>query len=128
MAEYKYFTEAEFGALTPSCSLSDMDETFMRRLDFVRELTGQPLYVNCAYRSSEWDKEKGRSGNSYHCKGLAVDVRCKDSKYRARLVAAAVVAGILGIGVYPNFIHLDGRQDPCMFLGFTNVERDGSEN
>lgn len=126
MADYKYFSEAEFNALTPSCSLSDMDQSFMLRLERVRQITHQPLYINCAYRSPEWDKEKGRTGNSYHCKGLAVDVRCKDSNYRARLVCAALVSGIYGIGIYPDFIHLDGRQRACMFLGFTDVERDGS--
>lgn len=115
--KYKFFTEEEFNALTPSCSLSDMDETFMKRLDFVRGLTGRPLFLNCAFRSSDWDKSKGRTGNSFHCKGLAVDVHCVDSKYRASLVASAFIAGIHGIGIYPDFVHLDGRKEPCLFWG-----------
>lgn len=115
--KYQFFTEEEFNSLTPSCSLSDMDSEFMRRLDIARKIAGVPFVLNCAYRSEAWDKEKGRSGNSFHCKGQAVDIRCGDSKIRALIIYSLWLCGIKGVGIYPTFIHADFRMDPICFLG-----------
>lgn len=73
-------------------------------------MCGFPLVLNCAFRTPEWDKSKGRSGNSYHTKGLAVDVRCYDSQKRAEIVCGALVLG-LSVGVYSSFIHIDMRPE-----------------
>lgn len=109
--DYKpvYFTEKELARLTPSCSLKDMDEQFMRRLDFARTIAGIPFVLNCAYRSKKWDISKGRSGNSFHCIGRAVDIRCNDSMNRAKIVYSLLNAGFKSIGLYPSFIHVDDR-------------------
>lgn len=109
--DYKpvYFSEKELASLTPSCSLNDLDERFLKRLDFARTIAGIPFVLNCAYRSKEWDISKGRSGTSYHCKGRAADIRCNDSTFRAKIVYAALIAGFKSIGLYPSFIHLDDR-------------------
>lgn len=109
--DYKpvYFTEKELNNLTPSCSLMDMDEQFMKRLDFARTIAGIPFVLNCAYRSKEWDITKGRDGNSYHCKGRAVDIRCNDSQNRAKIIYSCLNAGFKSIGLYPTFIHVDDR-------------------
>ena len=66
----KYFHDLEFKACTPSCDISQMDKRFLDKLDLLREFCGFPLVLNCAYRSPEWDKQRGRSGNSFHTKGL----------------------------------------------------------
>lgn len=103
----RYFTQAEFKRCTPSCSLAQMDESFLRTLDQVREYAGIPLVLNCAYRSVAWDKAKGRSGNSAHTRGKAVDIRCNASVTRWKIVRAAIDAGVRRIGIGENFIHLD---------------------
>lgn len=103
----KYFTEKEFNKCIPSCSMSDMDAEFMNVLDAIREEAGIPLVLNCAYRSKEWDISKGRSGNSAHTKGCAIDVRCNDSSNRYRIIQAAIKIGIPRIGIGKNYIHLD---------------------
>lgn len=113
----RYFSEKEFNALTPSCSLSDMDSSFLHALDAARHISGVPFVLNCAYRSESWDKEKGRSGSSFHCKGQAVDIRCGDSKARALIVFSLWLCGIRGIGIYSTFIHADFRKEPICFLG-----------
>ena len=56
----KYFSESEFKKCVPSCSEKDMDGAFLSLLDEVRSKAGIPLVLNCAYRSVEWDKSKGR--------------------------------------------------------------------
>ena len=70
----KYFKESEFKACTPRCSMQDMSQQLMYMLDAAREIAGIPFVLNSAYRSKEWDKSKGRTGNSAHTRGLAVDI------------------------------------------------------
>ena len=103
----RYFSPAEFKRCTPSCSLAQMDDNFLRTLDKVREYAGIPLVLTCAYRSKEWDLAKGRNGNSAHTRGKAVDIRCNTSVTRWKIVRAAIDAGIRRIGIGSNFVHLD---------------------
>ena len=103
----KYFSPSEFKRCVPSCSIEDMDGGFLALLDKVREKAGIPLVLNCAYRSREWDIAKGRSGNSAHTRGKAVDIRCNSSATRFKIVKAAMECGIVRIGIGKSFVHLD---------------------
>ena len=103
----KYFSAQEFKRCTPSCDITQMDAGFLQVLDEVREGAGIPLVLNCAYRSVAYDKSKGRSGNSAHTRGKAVDIRCNTSANRYKIVAAALGAGIRRIGIGKTFVHLD---------------------
>ena len=103
----KYFSDSEFRKCTPSCSIDDMDEGFLELLDKIREDAGIPLVICCAYRSKEWDKKRGRSGNSAHTRGKAVDIRANDSVNRLKIIKAALNNGIRRIGVGKGFVHID---------------------
>lgn len=103
----KYFTAAEFHRCTPACSIQQMDPEFLALLDRVREAAGIPLVLTCAYRSREWDEAKGRSGNSAHTRGKAVDIRCNASATRYKIVRAALECGVRRIGIGKTFVHLD---------------------
>lgn len=111
----KYFSPAEFQRCSPACKESDMDPDFLERLDQFREFVGIPLMLTCAYRSKAYDKAKGRTGNSAHTRGLAVDIRCNASDTRWRIVSAAVCFGFKRIGIGKGFIHLD--MDPSLPQG-----------
>lgn len=117
----KYFHDLEFLACTPSCNIAQMDRAFLLQLDDLRARCGFPLVLNCAYRSKEWDISKGRSGNSYHTKGRAVDIRCLDNEKRAAIVLNALLLGFT-VGVYPRWIHIDNRDyvNPSLFYGISN--------
>ena len=103
----KYFSANEFRACTPSCSIEQMDAGFLELLNRVREVYGIPLELNCAFRSVAHGKERGRSGNSAHTRGRAVDIRCNASATRYKIVAAALECGIRRIGIGRTFVHLD---------------------
>ena len=103
----KYFSEVEFNRCVPSCSMRDMDNDFLLLLDRVRESCGIPLILNCAYRSKEWDISKGRNGNSSHCRGKAVDIRCNNSATAFKIVKAAMDNGISRIGIGNGYVHID---------------------
>jgi hypothetical protein len=45
------------------------------RMDEIRENYGKPIYVNSWYRCKELNAEVGGAEDSYHLKGLAVDIR-----------------------------------------------------
>ena len=103
----KHFEESEFNRCIPSCSMEDMDNEFLNLLDKLREKCGFPIIISCAYRSKEWDLKKGRSGNSAHTKGKAVDIICKNSSIAYAIVKNAIELGIKRIGIGRNYIHID---------------------
>lgn len=112
MIPSKYFKEAEFQRCTPACSLQDMDPGFMITLDKLRARAGIPLVITSAYRPVAYEKKKGRSGNSAHTRGLAVDIRCNSSSNRYKITKAAIDLGIRRIGFGNGFIHVD--TDPSL--------------
>lgn len=102
-----YFTDAEFRRCTPPCTIDDMQQVFLDKLDELRGEAAIPLVLNCAYRSRAYDLKKGRSGQSAHCRGLAVDIRCSTGLNRLRILRACARVGITRIGVGRTFIHVD---------------------
>lgn len=103
----KYFCDDEFRRATPACSITDMNEQFMKCLDSAREYAGIPFIISSAYRSVEHELSKGRPGTSSHCKGIAVDIKCRDSISRMKIVSGLVQAGFMRIGIHSRFIHAD---------------------
>lgn len=107
MRTARYFTDSEFRKCNPPCRIDDMQQSTLDMMDAVRELAGIPLVINCAYRSREYDKAKGRSGNSAHVKGMGVDIRCNTSQNRMKILRACYKVGVRRIGIGKTFIHID---------------------
>lgn len=107
----RYFTERDFDRATPRCKLSDMDPSFMERLDVARFHAGVPFIVNSAYRSKEHELSKGRDGTSSHTKGVAVDLRANNSRARYRILYGLIKAGFTRIGIGDGYIHADLDHD-----------------
>lgn len=101
----KYFTEAEFRRCTPPCSLQDMDQGFMHKLDNARYEAGIPFVLNSAYRPVSWELSKGRSGKGDHPQGRGVDIRCNTSANRMKIIKALLNNGIRRIGIAKTYIH-----------------------
>ena len=111
MITAKYFRESEFKACSPACSLQDMKQHTMEKLDAAREMAGIPFVLNSAYRSPQWDKSKGRSGTGAHTTGCAVDIRCNTNANRLKIVMACLDVGFRRIGIGKTYIHVD--DDPA---------------
>lgn len=109
MSKWPNFSPDEFERACPQCKLEDMSPSFMNRLQMARNLAGIPFRINSAFRSVDYERVKGRSGSSMHCLGRAVDISCKDSLSRYRIVNSALSAGFRGIGIGKTFVHLDDR-------------------
>lgn len=107
MITARHFKEAEFKKCTPPCSLQDMNQEFMNLLDTLRDKVGIPLVLTSAYRSVSYEKLMGRSGNSAHTRGRAVDIRCESGQTKQKLMDAARQLGITRFGVGKSFLHID---------------------
>ena len=102
-----YFSESEFRRCTPPCEREQMQQSFLNLMDDIRRRAGIPLVINCAYRSREYDLKKGRTGNSAHTLGLAVDFKCLNNQTRQKIITAAIMCGVTRIGVGRTFVHVD---------------------
>lgn len=102
-----YFKASEFENCSPSCSWLDMEFSFLAQLDSARHEAGVPFVLTSAYRSKDYERLKGRKGTSSHCKGVAVDIRCRSSAMRFKIIHACLNHGIHRIGVYKHFLHVD---------------------
>tara|TARA_R110000764_G_scaffold215980_1_gene302797 strand:- start:656 stop:979 length:324 start_codon:yes stop_codon:yes gene_type:complete len=92
----KYFKDIEY----------KMDVDFLAKLDEAREYAEIPFIINSAYRSPE-HKESIKNPTSSHIKGLAVDIKAKDSRTRGVILEALRSVGFTRIGISKTFIHVD---------------------
>lgn len=111
MTTAKYFVEREFELCSPSCSLQDMHQATMLKLDAARKIAGIPFVLNSAYRSPSHDKSRGRSGTGAHTLGRAVDIRCSSDRNRFIIIEALLKAGFHRIGIAKSFIHADDSSE-----------------
>ena len=103
----RFFSDSEFKRAVPPCSLNDMNQTTMIRMDRAREFAGIPFVVNSAFRTPEHEKLQGRDGKSSHTTGRALDIRCNTPRNRFLIIDALLKAGFTRIGVAQTFIHAD---------------------
>ena len=78
----------------------------------IRDIMKTPIYVseNSGFRSINWEKMHGRSGNSEHCfRGFgAVDYTCRLSRLR-ELFDLLKQSDYKRVCLYKTFIHCDNK-------------------
>lgn len=75
-----------------------------RLAEFLQQIRNElhlPITVNSGYRSPEVNKAVGGVSTSYHCKGLAVDIRCSDMD-KLLMVLRENLSDIDQMGLYYN--------------------------
>ena len=98
------------------CGENKMDQSYLVRLQDIREIFGTPMTLTSAYRCPDHNERisamKSRTGP--HTTGRAVDVAVSH-KDALRLIRIALERGITGIGIKQHgdgrFIHLDDLSD-----------------
>lgn len=105
--EIKKLSELDLMHCVPSCGLNALNPALIDAIIMAQKMAGFQFTITSAFRSQEWERNKGRKGTSSHCRGLAVDVSTVDSHTRFKVVAAAIYAGIPRIGIGKRFVHLD---------------------
>lgn len=121
MIKLRYFKPQEFELANPSCSIEDMNEEFLLKLDDARAICSVPFIINSAFRSEAYEHQHTRHIDNIgsHSKGLAVDLRCVSSSDRLKMVLALLAVGFRRIGLYKDFIHVDSdvSKPACIWLG-----------
>lgn len=94
----------------------------------IRDYFGVPMRVNSSYRTVAHEIAQGRSGNSQHAKGKALDFSFLGSerentllKYHQEILNKGPLynqlkqVGINGFGLYDTFLHIDSRATPAFW-------------
>ena len=86
-----------------------MQEAFLKRLDYARDLAGVPFRITSGYRCPRHNARVGGKPNSAHTRGWAADIAAEDSETRARILFGLIKAGFrrMGIDCKRGFIHVD---------------------
>ena len=74
----------------------------------VRRFSRTPFYINSACRCEKHNTNVGGSKNSSHLVGFAFDIRVNSSVNRFKIVSNLIKYGFNRIGIYKDFIHVDG--------------------
>ncbi len=104
----EHFNLSEFSC--PCCNLVMLHPKLLVKLIDLRKILEKPVYITSGYRCSRYNREVGGILNSYHCIGLAADIKVKDINLITLLEACENI-DFAGIGLYEkkNFLHLDVR-------------------
>lgn len=80
-------------------------------LEKIREHFNSPVIIDSGYRTPAWNTKVNGAGNSYHCKGMAADIKVKGhtSKEVAEY-ASEIMKNQGGVIRYTNFVHVDVRE------------------
>ena len=83
--------------------------TLLVHLEALRSQISSFLIITSGARCEAYNRQIGGASNSWHLKGLAVDIACEDSEFRAAIIRLAGQLDFFGIGIAKTFIHLDLR-------------------
>lgn len=110
----KNFREEEFFCKC-GCGTFKVCDRLINRLQMLRESLAVRIVITSGCRCWNHNHAVGGKPSSYHlvegdraCR--AVDISCVDDPLRFRIIETAVTLGFLGIGIGPDFVHLDVRQ------------------
>jgi zinc D-Ala-D-Ala carboxypeptidase len=102
MGRWHYFTDMEVDGL---------DTEFVAKLDQARHYAKTPFNLTSGKRTPEDNERAMGVEASSHCKGLAVDIGCSDSRSRKLIVAGLLLAGFNRLGIYDRHVHVDSDPD-----------------
>jgi len=111
----KNFKLKEFQC-TDSDSVVKLDSRLLEKLQLIRDKLNNPINITSGYRTPECNKRVGGSSNSYHMKGMAVDIH-SPGLTPTEIAKTADEVGFTGIGTYSNFVHVDVRPSKYHFKG-----------
>ena len=104
----KYFNLSEFAC--PCCRRVMLHPKLLGKLVKLRNVLERPVYITSGYRCPKYNQKIGGVVNSYHCIGLAADIKVGDINL-IELLEICENIGFGGIGFYEkkDFLHLDVR-------------------
>lgn len=104
----KNFKASEFYCKCGKCGTQVITKDLIIKLQELRDVIGEPIYINSAYRCPTHNKVVGGASDSQHLKGKAADIRVDDLPPWVVMQAAEQI-GFTGIHAYSTFTHVDVR-------------------
>ena len=103
-----HFNLSEFAC--PCCHRVMLHPKLLAKLVELRNILERHVFITSGYRCFEYNRKVGGVANSYHCIGLAADIKVKDINL-IELLGYAEEIDFTGIGFYEkkSFLHLDVR-------------------
>lgn len=119
-----YFNITEFHCKGANCGCKKTlhDPALSAYLQKIREHFGKPVYITSGYRCKTHNAAVGGVANSRHTKGEAADFYVSGVE-PAEIAKFAESIGILGIGLYDNFVHIDTREKKSFWYSHSQEKR-----
>lgn len=118
----EHFKVSEF-ACHDGSDLIKIDTKLVVILESIREYFNKPIYINSGYRSPNYNKKIGGATKSYHMAGKAADIHIQGVTPH-EIARCAEKLGVLGIGEYPSFTHVDTREKKAFWYSSKQLHRD----
>ena len=117
------FHSSEFDCKGGSCCQSTkVSKQLVSYLQLIRNHFGVPVKINSGYRCSTHNSAVGGSKNSKHTLGQAADIVVSGVEPK-EVAKYAESIGVLGIGLYDNFVHIDTRTTKYFWYGYGEESR-----
>lgn len=84
-----------------------LDAAFVRKLESAEAFYGMAFVISSGFRSEAVNRAVDGVADSAHLSGLAVDIVCKNSISRFKIVRALFMVGFCRIGIDKDYIHVD---------------------
>jgi uncharacterized protein YcbK (DUF882 family) len=111
----EYFNLSEFDCT--HTGENRMDPAFLKKLDYLRKVSGFTFVVTSGYRSPQHPIEANKDVPGRHSQGIAADIRITDAAQRYTIIKNALALGFTGVGVAGDFVHVDTRDaDAVMWV------------
>lgn len=119
------FNITEFHCQGTSCGCAETlhDPVLSEQLQKIRNHFGKPLHITSGYRCEKHNATIGGTANSRHTKGQAADFYISGVE-PGEIARFAESIGILGIGLYDSFVHIDTRQKKSFWFGHGQEPRE----
>lgn len=88
---------------------NEMQESFLMKLDHLRDRCGFPFVITSGYRDPTHPIEAKKVKPGTHSEGIAADISAHTGQMKYVIVQHAIALGFTGIGIAKTFVHVDTR-------------------
>ncbi|MFA6448274.1 MAG: D-Ala-D-Ala carboxypeptidase family metallohydrolase [bacterium] len=112
----EHFTRKEFEC--PCCGQAEIDPELIALLEKIRASLGGKVVVTSGYRCRKHNRKVGGAEGSYHCRGMAADIKVEGAApERVAKCAESILGGGGGVGRYGSWTHVDSRVAKARWRG-----------
>lgn len=104
------------------CSSTEIDPKLVNYLQKIRDYFGKTVTVTSGFRCETYNEKIDGAPKSKHKYGQAADIKVSGIA-PLKVAQYAEFIGIKGIGQYPNFVHVDTREQKFFWYGSGQASR-----